>query len=101
MKKLYLLIPFLLLSVNTKTSTLNNKSTIKYTQNEQFSIETDTMLLSFVVSEYIKEIKELEELTKKEKHITSQIKKIEQKESDSKLLEDIRIMLTEYNYRGL
>lgn len=101
MRKMFVLLPMLLLSVQPKPQP-TTKSIEKKADSLVFKIETDTMLLSYVSEKLIEETKEIEALELRKKELKRQLKALKRKQRfEKKMIEQVKNDLEKFNKRGL
>lgn len=100
MKKLIIFIPFLFWSLqpyNQNTEVVSDK-----TDDVQFSIETDTMILKYSVEQLKVESKELQQREAYRDKLKREIRQIQQKKKrEERLLREIEKDINIFNNRGL
>lgn len=101
MRKLICLIPFLFWGIQPYNQI--NESEHKEVDNDiTFSIETDTMILSFVIEKSKEEVKELEELENYKKRLNSELTVLKRRENiQDKLLKNLEKDIENFeNYKN-
>lgn len=103
MKRIIYLLPFLFYGVQPYNQTTKHlkENSLDSIYVEQFTIETDTMILNYTSQKLIEEVKELEGLEKRKRELQLQIRREKDRLRDKETLKQIKIDLYNFDNRGL
>lgn len=103
MKRIIYLLPFLFYGVQpyNQTTKYFKENSVDSIHMEQFTIETDTMILNYTSQKLIEEVKELEGLEKRKRELQLQIRREKDRLRDKETLKQIKIDLYNFDNRGL
>lgn len=103
MKKIICLLPFLFYGVQPYNQTTKHfkENSVDSIHMEQFTIETDTMILNYTSQKLIEEVKELEGLEKRKRELQLQIRMEKDRLRDKETLKQIKTDLYNFDNRGL
>lgn len=103
MKRMIYLLPFLFYGVQPYNQTTKHlkEDSVDSLHIQQFTIESDTMILNYTSQKLIEEVKELEGLEKRKRELQLQIRKEKDKIREKKTLKQIKIDLYNFDNRGL
>lgn len=103
MKRMIYLLPFLFYGVQPYNQTTKHlkEDSVDSLHIQQFTIESDTMILNYTSQKLIEEVKELEGLEKRKRELQLQIRKEKDKIREKKTLKQIKTDLYNFDNRGL